>query len=252
MNKVKAVINFETRKILARKKTIVLMIISALIPGVLAGLVLTVQNQVGILALGSVDFSIWVLGFFCSIFLPLFIFMWTADSFAGEVEDLSIKSVLLRPVSRFKIYLGKITAILVSIIINLAVVLVFSQLASMFPGILRPATTPGGFGLAAGAYLLAAIPLIFLAIAASFLAQFFKGSSSALIALILLFIIARALPFLSPAAGKCLPTFYLDWYMLWLGSTPAWGQIVNALIFMLGSGIISFALGCYLFDRKEL
>lgn len=251
MDKILAGIKIETLKILSRKKTTALMLISALLPGLMAALVLTLQNKTGIMLSSAIGFPIWVLGYFSSIIIPLFIFMWTADSFAGELEDQNLKIILLRPISRFKVYLAKIKAIVICTFINLIMVLCFSELAALFLGILSP-----GLGSAGGhsiiAYLVSLVPLGFLAIASAFLAQFFKSSSSALITSILVYLAVQVLPIISPLTAKMLPSSYLDWYMLWLGTPVAWEQILLALLFMFGSGFIFLAAGFYIFDRKSL
>ncbi|HWP96666.1 MAG TPA: ABC transporter permease subunit [Syntrophomonadaceae bacterium] len=241
----------ETKKILLKKKTVAIMLLSAFIPGLMAVIAAILQKRTGILVFGSADFTIWVLSFFTSIFLPLFVFMWSADSFSGEVEDGSLKVALLRPVTRFKVYLSKHGAIKICIIINLLVVLLFSELAGMFLSILGTGFLPGlGRGLAA--YVLSVVPLMALMVMSAFVAQFFRSSSGALAMSILVYVGAQVLPIVSPMLGRLTPAAYTHWYLLWLTPSINWGLIIQALVIMLGGCLILFPAGYILFDRKDI
>src|ERR1035437_5662875 len=111
MNSLSANFINETQKMLLKSKVLACFIISAIIPVGVALLIALLHNKAGVLAVGPAGFPIFILGLFTSTLLPLFIFMWAADIFAGEVGDRSLKVVMVRPISRFKIYLSKIMAL---------------------------------------------------------------------------------------------------------------------------------------------
>jgi len=46
-------------------------------------------------------------------------------------------------------------------------------------------------------------------------------------------------------------TTQLDWYNLFLVNSFPLGKIVRQFLIMLGSGIMLFTAGFYLFDKKE-
>ncbi len=142
----------ELQKILLQRKTHVLALFLLVIPVAMALGVSSFQQHIGVLAFGSGDFSVWILDCFTTLFLPLFIFMWVADSFAGEVDDQSIKIVLLRPITRFKVYLAKNLAIISLVLLTLLVVLCFSELAGLFYSIPGAAHLLGWAGALAPAF----------------------------------------------------------------------------------------------------
>lgn len=118
----------EAQKIFLRKKTLVLFVITALIPVALCGILSVFQNNIGVIPINSSQFSIFILGIFTNFILPLLITMAAVDMFSGEFNDRTIKSVLLRPISRFKIYLSKIICIGIYIILNLLLLFLVSSI----------------------------------------------------------------------------------------------------------------------------
>jgi ABC-2 type transport system permease protein len=241
----------ESQKMLLKSKVLACFIISAIIPVVIALLIALLHDKVGVLAVGPAGFPVFILGLFTSVLLPLFIFMWAADIFAGEVGEGNLKIVLVRPISRFKIYLSKIMALSLLTILLLAVVLIFTLISGVFLGG-SGSDYLAGLGSGLKAYLAAIVPMISLAIAASFIAQFFKSSSGALTTSIFIYIAARVLPIVSPSAAKVLLFSYTNWHSMWLGSLAAPEKLLYAFLIMISSCIILFTSGFYLFDNKEL
>lgn len=235
---------------LLKKKTIFLLLVSALFPVLAAVAASLIYRQTGVLIFGSGDFPVWVLGFFTSVLLPLYIFMWSADSLAGSVEDLSIKMALLRPVTRFKIYLAKNLAIIILVLFNLIIAL----LASLGAFGLVPAATGfmAGLGRGLAAYLLAIFPLIGLIVIATFISQMVRSGSAALLAGILFYLAGLALPLLSPVLGSLLPTAYTSWHLLWLAPVINWRAVGMALVVLMANYMIFFPAGYYLFERKDI
>ncbi len=251
MNILQANLINETQKMFKKSKVVACFIISAIIPVGIALLVALLHEKVGILAVGPAGFPVFILGLFTSILLPLFIFMWAADIFAGEVGEGNLKIVLVRPISRFKIYLSKIMALGLATCSLLAVILIFTLLAGIILGGSGSAYL-AGLGNGLKAYLAATVPMVSLAITAAFIAQFFKSSSGALTTAIFIYIAARVLPVVLPAAAKVSLFSYTNWHTMWLGSLAAPEKLIYAFLIMLSSCIIFFTAGFYLFDTKEL
>ncbi|PKM78344.1 MAG: hypothetical protein CVU90_02250 [Firmicutes bacterium HGW-Firmicutes-15] len=251
MNVLQANFINETQKMFLKSKVVACFIISAIIPVVIALLVALLHNKVGVLAVGPAGYPVFILGLFTSALLPLFIFMWAADIFAGELGEGNLKIVLVRPISRFKIYLSKTMALGLSTILLLVVILIFTLISGIFLGG-SGSDYLAGLGNGLKAYTAAIIPMVSLAIAASFIAQFFKSSSGALTTSLFVYIAARMLPVVLPSAAKVLLFSYTNWHTMWLGSLAAPEKLFYAFLIMLSSCIILFTSGFYLFDTKEL
>jgi len=240
----------ETQKLFLRKKTIALLVITAIIPIALTVILSVFQNNIGIIPVNANQFSLFVLGLFTNYILPLLITMAAVDMFSGEFNDRTIKAVLLRPISRFKIYLSKIICIGVYIILNLIILFLVSSIAGLFlqgngsplSGLLR--------GLAA--YTVSVVPMIGIGIAAAFISQLFKSSSGALVISIIIYIALSVISRFFPSISRSLLTSYSDWYLLWIGSSIMVWKIINAFIIILSYSMIFFAAGFNLFDRKEI
>ncbi len=242
----------ETQKMFLKSKVVVSFIVSAAIPVGIALLVALLHDKVGVLAVGTAGFPIFILSpLFTSLILPLFIFMWAADIFAGEVGEGNLKVVLVRPISRFNIYLSKIMALSMSAILLLATVLLFSLISGMFLGG-TGIEYLHGFINGLQAYVLAIVPMVSLAITAAFIAQFFKSSSGALTTSILVYIAGQLLPIVYPMASKVLLFSYTNWHVMWQGGSLAPERLLYAFLIMLSTSIILFTSGYYLFDIKEV
>lgn len=241
----------ETQKMFLKSKVVACFIVSAIIPVGIALLIGLLRDKVGVLAVGTAGFPIFILGLYTSLILPLFIFMWAADIFAGEVGEVTLKIVLVRPISRFNIYLSKIMALSLATILLLATVL----LVSLISGIFLDGTGSqyrAGFINGIQAYILAIVPMVSLGITAAFIAQFFKSSSGALTTAILAYIAGRLLPVVYPVAAKVLLFSYTNWHVMWMGVSLAPERILYAFLIMLSTSIILFTSGYYLFDIKEV
>ncbi|KIL37091.1 hypothetical protein SD71_03750 [Cohnella kolymensis] len=239
----------ETLKIAYKKKTLFFMIMTLIIPAGAALLLANVQGNLGISAVSSSDFPIVMLNLFTAIFLPLFVFMGAADHFSGEISDRTLKVILTRPISRFKVFAAKQISLAMYIAAYLLIALIASVVSAFFlSGVMS------GFAVLDWliAYGTAFVPLAVLSITAVLLAQFFTSSSGALTISILLYIAAKVGAFFFPQALTYSPTSYMDWHMLWLGRPMPSGELWSICMFLLACSILFFTAGFYLFDKKEL
>ena len=241
----------ETQKMFLKSKVVACFVISAIIPVGLALLIALLHNKVGVLAVGAAGFPVFILGLFTSLILPLFIFMWSADIFAGEVGEGTLKIVLVRPISRFNIYLSKIMALGLSTILLLATIFIFSLISGILLGGSGSAYLHG-FTSGLQAYILAIVPMVSLGITAAFIAQFFNSSSGALTTAILTYIVGRLLPIVSTVTSKVLLFSYTNWHEMWQGVSLPPERLLYAFLIMLSTSLILFTSGYYLFDTKEV
>jgi ABC-2 type transport system permease protein len=239
----------EMIKITSKKKTLLFLGVTLLLP-VIAGILLArFQSGIGIGAIASQDFPIIMLGLFTSIFLPLFVFMGAADVFSGEMGDRTMKITLTRPITRFKVFASKQIALAIYIALYLIAGLLASILSALF------FQHFGGFGTVLDwvlAYGSAFVPMLVLSIIAVCLAQFFSSSSSALTVSILLYLAFKVAAFFIPQIATYSPTAYTDWHMLWIGSSMAVSKISSIFMFLVACSILFFTAGFYFFDKKEI
>lgn len=239
----------EAQKMALKKKTWFFMIITLLIP-IGAGLLLAnFQSGFGVGAVSSSDYPIVMLSIFTGIFLPLFVFMGAADLFSGEIGDRTLKNLLTRPISRFKVYASKQISLGLYIVIYLVLAMIGSVISSFF--------LSGGLSDFAVwdwmiAYGAAFLPLATLSVTAVLIAQFFTSSSGALTVSILLYIALKASSLFFPQVSTYSPTAYLNWHMLLIGSPMATNQVWSVFMFLLACSILFFTAGYYFFDKKEL
>lgn len=240
----------ELEKIFLRKKNIVFLLITALIPVGAALSFNMLQSRLGIFAINSNSFSILMLGLFTSILFPLLIFSVVAELFSGELGDRTMKITLTRPITRFNVYLSKLVSIYIFTGINLGLVFVDSSVSGFF--LKDSGTTINSFLQGLLAYIISLVPLFYLIVMATFVAQFFRSSGGAIITCVFVYIAAKLLPFLFPILGKISPFSYNDWYVTWLGNSIGLGRQLNILMLILSYTLIFLAAGYYFFDKRDI
>jgi ABC-2 type transport system permease protein len=242
-----ATLRNELIKLYYKKKTVVFLIFSALLPIIAALLIGKLQGIIGI-STTSEGFSINVLDIFTLFILPLFIFLLASDLFPGEISAHNMKLTLLRPVSRLKVFLAKTTALALCIALLLLIIGIINTLCGAIFSDIQ--FVGGGFNIIK-AYLAAFFSMSAIGIAAIFISQFFSRSSSALIFLIILFAVAKLLPVFFHSATYFSLAAYTDWHLLWIGHVVSVKARLTSLLFLLSSSVLLFSLGYYVFDKKE-
>ena len=239
----------ELDKLYRKKKVTVAIILSLLMIVIGQLLVVGVRTGFGLRGAGSLEFPMLVLSVVVNSILPLFTALVAIDSFSGEFSQNTMRITLTRPVSRFKIFSAKITAIAFFILTNLLLLLVFST----FAGLLFNANsaTFGAFAKTLLSYFVSFIPMLVLALAIVLLANLFKSGISVFFVAILAFAVLKALGLAFSQYSGLFITSYLDWYNIWLANSFPWGKILRQLLIMAGYAIMLFTAGFYLFDKKE-
>jgi ABC-2 type transport system permease protein len=239
----------ELEKLYKKKKATVAILLSLAIIVVGQLVILAVRSGFGLRGAGSVEFPMLVLSVVVNTILPLFTALVAIDSFSGEFSQNIIRTTLTMPVSRFKIFTAKITAIAVFILVNLLLLLIFSVLAGVLFNV--NSFTFGGFAGTVLSYLVTLIPMLVLALGTVLIANIFKSGTSVFFASILVFILLKVLGMVLSRYSSLFVTSLLDWYNLWLASSFPIGKILRQLLIMVGYAIMLFTAGFYLFDKKE-
>lgn len=250
MNVLYASVRNEVEKLLLKKRTIAFLIISAVIPLAAAAVVSIFQNSIGIIPITANQFPIFILGIFTNIFLPLFIAAAVAEMFPGELEGRTLKIILIRPITRIKVFTSKVICIGAYILLHLGIAFIISNAAILFlqgnDGYL------GGFVKEILAYGVSVFPMLAIGIAVICIAQLFKSSGGALTISVLIYIAVSVISRLFPSMSRMVLTSYTDWYQLWIGTSLLFGRVFSGFVVLLAYSMIFFSIGFYAFDRKEL
>lgn len=244
----KATFRNELIKLFYKKKTVLFLGFSALLPIMAALLIGKLQGIIGI-STTIEGFSINVLDIFTLFILPLFIFLLASDLFPGEISAHNMKLTLLRPVSRLNVFIAKTAAVGLCIAVMLILIAIISSLCGV---IFSDIQATGGWFNIVKAYSAAFFAMFAVGIAAIFISQFFSRSSSALIFLIVLFAVAKLLPVFFHSASYFSLAAYTDFHLLWIGHVVATKVRLTSLMFLLSSSVLFFTLGYFIFDKKEL
>jgi ABC-2 type transport system permease protein len=120
--------------------------------------------------------------------IPLFTAFICIDVFGGEFADNTIKQTLTGPASRYKIFIAKILAISTFIIADL----LFIMTASFFASFLINGTTMNIVKILT-AYLVSFLPMLVFALAVIVISNTAKGTTSAFMFSVLLFLVFNGL-----------------------------------------------------------
>lgn len=236
----------ELGKIFSRKKYIILLLIQLIVIFlVMCGINVASEKLDMNLDLPTIPYSI--LNTVTAGVLPLLIFMLASDIFTSEIENLSLKCVLLRPISRSKAYLSKLFAILLFAVIDLVSTLAVITVIKivLYGGI-------SGISPLLTSYLLSVVPMAAFAAMGALVSLLFGNATMSMFCSVILYIVMQGISLLSPSSGAVFFTAHINWYKIFLGSTMNYGITLNTLLLFLSSAVL-LALGGYaLFDRKQL
>ncbi|USG65025.1 ABC transporter permease [Brevibacillus ruminantium] len=238
----------EAEKLLWQKKTKVVLLLSMLVPVISAMLLSRFQSNTGIAFGAGTAFPLLMLNLFTTVLLPLFLFMTVADMFAGEAASRALKNVLVRPISRVKIFTSKLLAMALFLFVQLAIIWVSSTLAGLF---LDSSAVFSGFLESAGAYLAASLPLMAMGLFAVLLSLCWHSSVGAYASCMVVYLAAKLLPYLFPQAATWSFFSYTDWHMMWIGNAASFQTLFPVFVFLLSNCIMGYTAGWYLFERKQ-
>lgn len=231
-----------------RKKIIAFFAFSLLLPVLLAVSLHALQPVLGLVAV-SQSFPIQMLSIYTSAWIPLFIFTVTADLFPNEAASRTLKLAFLRPNTRFKVFFAKVAALAAGIGALLVLLGAATLVCNVFAG------TALSFAAGTGvfkAYAAAFVSMVALSAVFVFISQWFKSATGFMVFAIVLYAALKISPFLLGAMSTFSPASYTDWHMLWIHPTVAAGKLWSTSLYLLSSGVLFFALGYFIFDRKEV
>ena len=247
MEPLKAVYINELFKISKKKKNKAVLILATLSVIIAAIAVYFLNNFAGIRITGSSDFSIMVLTVLSYTLFPLFTAFICIDMFAGEFADDTIKFTLTGPAPRFKVFLGKILAIAGFIMANLIFVMILSFIISIFIN----SDMSNAFKILP-AYIMEFFPQFIFALTVVFISNITRGTTSAFILSVLIFLVFNGLGFVFPYYESLFFTSAFDWYTLILGSYINFSKILRVFLILLGYGIMLYTASYYLFEKREI
>jgi ABC-2 type transport system permease protein len=240
-------ISIELGKIFLRKKYSVLSVIQLAICFLAAFGLNSAKLATGYVALDLPTLPYIILGALTSVVLPMFVFMAAADSFAHEIEDGSIKCVLMRPISRVKIFLSKLAAIWLFSLINLmASFAVIAAARIVFQG--SAAELPDIFI----SYAVSSVPMIPFAALGSLVAVAVSNSTMSMFVSVISYLVMVGTSLWSPTTGAAFFTSHLGFYKLFLGLSLNLPSIGNTLFLLISSASLLSLGGFWLFDEKQL
>lgn len=246
----------EFDKIIARKKFFVLLLVEVAFCLASVGVHLLVErithmseNPISNMMLANMPIN--MLTFFIQIYIPLVVVMYTSDIFNGEFQDGTIRALFMRPISRFKIYAAKVSALCVTAIIFLMTLFVLTTLIKIFSG---GSSMGGTASVLAGfmAYLLDIIPMCILILFIVMISQVVSSPSLAMMVTVIVYIGLNVLSILQPHLSGMLFTGYAQWHNLWIGVLLPFRAILTKMGILSGHGLIFACVGYYLFERKEV
>jgi ABC-2 type transport system permease protein len=233
--------------LLRKRSTIVLFCLSALFPLLAGPAVQRLQNSFGFTAFDGESFPLVILSLAVSFYLPLLIALAISDMFAGEQEQNTLSFLLVRPISRFKLFSSKIVCTGIYLFSLLMIVCISSLITG---GIWLENFSFRGILLGFSAYLLSWLPLMALGLLVVFFVLWFGSSSRALTFSILLYLIMIVLNYLFPSGAQWLPVYDNNWYQHWINSGFNL-VIMGRTVYLLSFCALFFTLGSYKFSQKE-
>ncbi|WP_165972255.1 ABC transporter permease [Paenibacillus piri] len=238
----------ETEKMWKRRRTIVFLMLTLLIPVLSAVMLSSVQNAGVFGGLGG-SLPMLMLSLFTVSLLPLFLFITAADSFSGEEAARTMKLILVRPITRAKAFSSKVLAMAFYIGVQLATLWLVSVLAGWFaPG----GGMTGSLADSIKAYAAAFVPMFAIGLIAAFIAQCFGSSSGAMALTICIYAAAKVLPFFFPFLSVWSVFSYTNWYVLWIGKAASVSKLFNTFVLLFSYSIMAYTGGWLLFERKQL
>ncbi|WP_167568927.1 ABC transporter permease [Brevibacillus migulae] len=248
MNRLYANILNESHKLYARKITKITLLLTVAAPVLAALLVTSFQRNTGIILGDGSHFLLMMLDLFTSFLLPFFLFVTIADLFTGEAASNTLTNVLVRPISRTKIFASKVAVIALYTLFCLALMWLGSTIVGFF---FDSGNVFDTLLASSASYFLAFFPMLAVGLIAVCLVMWVDHSVSALALCLLIYTAARLLPFFYPQAVSWTAFDYTDWHEMWIGNGATWGQLLQVSTLLLSNCIIGYTAGWYRFEKKQ-
>ncbi len=247
MNKFKCAYINELVKTSKKKKMTAAMILSFVIIALGAVIICTLSSFMGMNLTGRSEFSLVVLPVMVNAVVPLFVTFAAIDMFCGEYSASTIKITLLTPVSRVKIYLAKLAALLTFA----GAMLAFSMAVSFFMSVIIGHTEFAVIKIFVS-YAVSMFPILVVVTLATFLANVAKGSGSAFMLCLLVYAAVKICELLYPDLAGFFFTSGMNIYVLINAPLISLAKIIRLILIDAGLAVMLFSAGYYLFDKKEI
>ena len=244
MRQFRAALTNEFAHVMKKRKTIVFYAIDIVIV-FCYGLFLVLSHSSGF-SIGLAGFLGSLYTIFFYIIFPLYIFLETMDIFTGETTNLTIRNVLVRPVTRTKVYLAKVCAVCGFILIQILYAGILSAIVSAFTG-----SDAGSAIIVFAAFVITFVPMIPFVFVAAFLSQTVKNGLLGMLLCILFLLVSYALEAFVPVVSAFLFVRHINLYkMILTGNIRLYG-IFSALFILAAYVGVTFTAGALLFEKKE-
>jgi len=245
----KAALINEIEKLYKKKKVLVAALVSLIfiILGQLSIIVL--RSGFGVRGTSSIEFPLLVLSVVVNTILPLFTALVTIDSFSGEFSQNTMKIAITRPITRLKFFTAKITAVMLFIFVNLLFVMVFSTITGFIFN--SNSYTLQGIIRILVSYLVTLIPMMVFSLVIVLFTNILRSGISVFFVSILLFIVFKALGIVFSSYSGLFFTSMMDWYTLWIMDSISFMKIFRQFMMMCSYVILLFTGSYYLFDKKD-
>lgn len=237
----------EFYKLKSRKKYFVFLIIAAVVVAVRAlGTVLIAKLTDGSVTLNG-NIALEMLRFLAEILVPIIIFMAAADLFSTQMREDTLKADLIRPVTRLKLLLAKVTAIMLMSALYFGVFFIVCVITQLITG-----SSFRFVPYSLLAYLLDLIPLINIALMAVLINLIAASPSMAMVLCLAVYVVMKYFSYYVSGVGQMLFTSYALWHNLWIGSIMPFSAMIGKLGILFGSMLILFSVSYIIFDRKDI
>ncbi|WP_368489366.1 ABC transporter permease [Clostridium sp. BJN0013] len=249
MTGIKATLINELEKLYKNKKVLIVAILSIIFIILGQVFILVVRNNFGLRGVSSTEFSLLVLSVFINTLLPLLIALITIDSFSGESSHNTMKICLTKPISRLKLFIVKISAIIIIIFITLMIIMVFSIISGLIFN--ANSFTWENIIKIVISYIVTLIPMIILCLMIVLFTNILKSGIAVFFLSVLVFISFKVLAIFFPSYSGILFTSIMGWHTLWIMDNIPFIKVFRNFIMMLSYIIILFTTAYYMFDKKD-
>ncbi len=200
------------------------------------------------------------------LLMPLYAALVGGDLVAKEAEDGTLRMILARPISRFRLLLAKWVA---GIIFSASLVLVLGVTALIFariwfpwrgmfvfaPGMVFNVFSPAdGLKLYVWSHLLMTLNAsVILALAFMFSCFNMKPAAATILALSYLFVnlVVEGIPFFEAYHEWLLPYHFRCWLLVY-ADPIAWDRIIGSVVVLVAANLTAFLIGQAAFQARDL
>lgn len=237
----------ECSKLFSRRKYIVFMIIEIIICiGAVCSKLLAAKLSNGVWTMSNINTAITMMSLFLEAVIPFVSIMAVCELFSAEFQSKTIRSVFMRPAERYKVYIGKIGAVLLLAVINMAVVFAASSITD-----LAVSGKVVSFRYSLLAYILDIVPMLVVILMAVMLNQLVKSSTMAMFLCIIVYTGLKVMGISFTSLSGLVFTGYMQWHKIWLGGGMPYLAASFKALLLLGYGLTFASVGYYIFRFKE-